>query len=170
MKLNNKGFAITAVLYGLLILFVVLVSSYLLILSARKNRVDNLIKDMEDEYFENITNNEINPIDNPGDNSGDEPGGDNPETPTVNYYNVKIIRDIDGNETIVYELSVPSGEDTDTLAIDPTQNYTTFLRASCTEGQIIEATPRIVNSAKEYVDVIVKNVTSDTVCTIEIEG
>ena len=48
MKINNKGFAITAVLYGLLILFVILVSSYLLVLSARKNRVDNLVKDIEE--------------------------------------------------------------------------------------------------------------------------
>ena len=46
MRLNNKGFAITAVIYGLLILFVILVSSYMTILSARKNRVDNLEKDI----------------------------------------------------------------------------------------------------------------------------
>ena len=36
MKLNNKGFAITSVLYGLLILFVVLTSTYLAILSSKK--------------------------------------------------------------------------------------------------------------------------------------
>ena len=51
MKLNNKGFAITAVLYGLLILFVILVSSYLLVLSAKKNRVDDLVNGIEDEYL-----------------------------------------------------------------------------------------------------------------------
>lgn len=50
MKLNNKGFAITAVLYGLLILFVILVSAYLLVLSAKKDRVDNLVSDIEEEY------------------------------------------------------------------------------------------------------------------------
>ena len=50
MKLNNKGFAITAVLYGLLILFVVLVSSYLLVLSAKKDRVDTLASEIEVEY------------------------------------------------------------------------------------------------------------------------
>lgn len=64
MKLNNKGFAITAVIYGLLILFVVLVSSYLTVLSARKNRVDNLVKDIEtlymDNYYSNIDNNNSN--------------------------------------------------------------------------------------------------------------
>lgn len=50
MKLNNKGFAITAVLYGLLILFVVLVSSYLLVLSAKKDRVDTLVNEIEKNY------------------------------------------------------------------------------------------------------------------------
>ena len=51
MKLNRKGFVITAILYGLLLLFVMLVSSYLLILSAKKNRIDNLVKNAEDRYF-----------------------------------------------------------------------------------------------------------------------
>lgn len=50
MKLNNKGFAITAVLYGLLILFVILVSSYLLVLSAKKDRVDDLVNEIENNY------------------------------------------------------------------------------------------------------------------------
>lgn len=50
MKLNNKGFAITAVLYGLLILFTLLVSSYLLILSAKKDRVENITSQIEEEY------------------------------------------------------------------------------------------------------------------------
>ena len=40
MKLNNKGFAITSVLYGLLILFVVLTSTYLAILSSKKYNID----------------------------------------------------------------------------------------------------------------------------------
>jgi len=47
MKLNNKGFAITSVLYGLLILFVLLVGTYLTILSSKKNRVDNLLSDFD---------------------------------------------------------------------------------------------------------------------------
>lgn len=51
MRLNNKGFAITAVLYGLLILFVLLVGSYLLVLSAKKNRVDTITNDIEQEYL-----------------------------------------------------------------------------------------------------------------------
>ena len=54
MKLNNKGFAITAVLYGLLILFVLLVGMYLLVLSAKKNRLDSIFSDLEKEYEINI--------------------------------------------------------------------------------------------------------------------
>lgn len=50
MKLNNKGFAITAVLYGLLILFVILVSSYLAILSSKKNRLDRITEKIEYDY------------------------------------------------------------------------------------------------------------------------
>lgn len=57
MKLNNKGFAITGILYGLLILFALLVGSYLTILTARKNRLDGIVENIEDEYNnkENIT-------------------------------------------------------------------------------------------------------------------
>lgn len=47
MKLNNKGFAITSILYGMLILFVSLTGSYLIILSAQKNRVDKIMEDFE---------------------------------------------------------------------------------------------------------------------------
>ena len=49
MKLNNKGFAITAVLYGLLILFVFLVGSYLTVLTAKKNRVDKITEEIENQ-------------------------------------------------------------------------------------------------------------------------
>ena len=55
MKLNRKGFAITAILYGLLILFVFLIGSYLLVLSARKNRVDSLIESVEKQYASKYT-------------------------------------------------------------------------------------------------------------------
>lgn len=60
MKLNNKGFAITMVLYGLLILFVLLVSSYLIALSVKKDRVENIVKDIEDSYREILEENKIN--------------------------------------------------------------------------------------------------------------
>ena len=49
MKLNNKGFAITGILYGLLILFALLVGSYLTILTARKNRLDGIVENIENE-------------------------------------------------------------------------------------------------------------------------
>ena len=59
MKLNNKGFAITSILYGLLILFVLLVSSYLTVLTARKNRVDKITSKIEDDYYFNNVSDEI---------------------------------------------------------------------------------------------------------------
>lgn len=54
MKLNNKGFAITAVLYGLLILFSLLVGSYLVILSIKKDRIEDVVNQIEDEYRESL--------------------------------------------------------------------------------------------------------------------
>lgn len=54
MKLNNKGFAITSVLYGLLILFVVLTSTYLAMLGAKKNNIDKTTSDIETEYYEKV--------------------------------------------------------------------------------------------------------------------
>ena len=56
MKLNNKGFAITGILYGLLILFALLVGSYLTILTAKKNRLDGIITSIEEEYNESLNN------------------------------------------------------------------------------------------------------------------
>ena len=55
MKLNNKGFAITSVLYGLLLLFVFLVGSYLLVLTSKKNRLDTISADIDDKYGFNTT-------------------------------------------------------------------------------------------------------------------
>lgn len=54
MKLNNKGFAITSVLYGLLILFVLLTSTYLSMLTTKKNNIDKVAEDIEEEYRESI--------------------------------------------------------------------------------------------------------------------
>lgn len=56
MKLNNKGFAITSVLYGLLILFVLLVGSYLVVLSVKKDRVEEMTNQIEEEYRDKINN------------------------------------------------------------------------------------------------------------------
>lgn len=57
MKLNNKGFAITSVLYGLLILFVVLTSTYLAILSSKKNNIYKITEDLEEDYFTSNSSN-----------------------------------------------------------------------------------------------------------------
>ena len=57
MKLNNNGFAITSVLYGLLILFVVLTSTYLAILSSKKNNIDKITEDLEEDYFASNSSN-----------------------------------------------------------------------------------------------------------------
>ena len=57
MKLNNKGFAITSVLYGLLILFVVLTIKYLAILSSKKNNIDKITEDLEEDYFTSNSSN-----------------------------------------------------------------------------------------------------------------
>lgn len=51
MKLNNKGFAITSILYGLLILFVLMVGSYLIVLSVKKNNLDKITESIEVDYF-----------------------------------------------------------------------------------------------------------------------
>ena len=91
MKLNNKGFAVTAVLYGLLILFVILVGSYLTVLNTRKNRLDNLIKEMEDEY------NGVISVPNSESNSEPESGSND-----INYeVNITLIaKDDDKIETL----------------------------------------------------------------------
>ena len=62
MKLNNKGFAITAVLYGLLILFVVLIGSYLTLLGTKKSRLDIITSDIEKDYEFKKLNNMIKTI------------------------------------------------------------------------------------------------------------
>lgn len=54
MKLNNKGFAITSVLYGLLILFVVLTSTYLSMLTTKKNNIDKVTEDIEEDYNQKL--------------------------------------------------------------------------------------------------------------------
>ena len=54
MKLNNKWFAITSVLYGLLILFVVLTSTYLSMLTTKKNNIDKVTKDIEEDYNQKL--------------------------------------------------------------------------------------------------------------------
>ena len=42
--MNNKGFAITSIIYGLMLLFVVIIASFLSILVGRNRRMDELVK------------------------------------------------------------------------------------------------------------------------------
>lgn len=42
--MNNKGFAITGIIYGLMLLFIVLVTSFLTILIGRNKRIDALLE------------------------------------------------------------------------------------------------------------------------------
>lgn len=54
--MNNKGFAITSIIYGLMLLFVVVVSSFLSILIGRNRRIDELIEGVYEtlEFKENV--------------------------------------------------------------------------------------------------------------------
>lgn len=57
--MNNKGFAITSIIYGLMILFVMVVSSFLSILVGRMRRMDELIEGVYDTVkYEKILVNE----------------------------------------------------------------------------------------------------------------
>lgn len=53
--MNNKGFAITGIIYGLMLLFIVVVTSFLSILIGRNKRIDALLEgaysSVEDDYI-----------------------------------------------------------------------------------------------------------------------
>lgn len=54
--MNNKGFAITSIIYGLMLLFIVTISSFLSILVGRNRRMDELITGVyETLEYEEIT-------------------------------------------------------------------------------------------------------------------
>jgi len=70
--MNNKGFAITSIIYGIMLLFIVIVTSFLSILVGRNRRMDELVKGVYDslEYeqvnvqktdFENENNAYVTP-------------------------------------------------------------------------------------------------------------
>lgn len=46
--MNNKGFAITSIIYGLMLLFVLMIASFLTILVGRNRRMDDLISSVQD--------------------------------------------------------------------------------------------------------------------------
>ena len=100
MKLNNKGFAITGILYTILVLFLLLLSSLLALLSSRINRLIALTDSInnEIEYNNNIEINEIQSDSNEYEMS-------NPIEGTVYYitsYRGKYEFTINDNATICY--------------------------------------------------------------------
>ncbi len=108
MKLNNKGFAITSILYGLLILFALLVASYLAILTSRKNRLDDIIENIEKEYNENFN-----------------------ET----LYTVTIVQRTDTTTTL--ETATVNSENSYSYVFNPNLKNYNFTGAVCTNDQVI---------------------------------
>lgn len=56
--MNNKGFAVTGIIYGIMLLFVLVVTSFLTIIVGRNRRVDTLVGgvyDKVDYYTETVT-------------------------------------------------------------------------------------------------------------------
>lgn len=54
--MNNKGFAITSIIYGLMLLFIVIVTSFLSILVGRNRRMDKLVEGVYDSLeYKQIT-------------------------------------------------------------------------------------------------------------------
>ncbi len=76
LKLNNKGFAITGILYSVLVLFLMILVSMLSLLSSRQNRLNTLTNAIQEEietknhipisdYTSNTNSEHIsNPLDN----------------------------------------------------------------------------------------------------------
>ena len=47
--MNNKGFAITSIIYGLMLLFVLVITSFLSILVGRNRRIDELVNSIYED-------------------------------------------------------------------------------------------------------------------------
>ena len=61
--MNNKGFAVTGIIYGIMLLFVLVVTSFLTIIVGRNRRVDALVDGVYDKvnyYTETITLDDTN--------------------------------------------------------------------------------------------------------------
>ena len=92
-RLNNRGFAITAVLYGLLILFLLLFLGMIRILNTERKRMEKI----SDEIDKSIVNMEKIDI-----NSGISEGGI-----YVTPYRGKYVFNITGDETKKYYMYLP---------------------------------------------------------------
>lgn len=93
-RLNNRGFAITAVLYGLLILFLLLFLGMIRILNTERKRMEKI----SDEIDKSIVN-----MDKIGINSGEISEGGIYVTP----YRGKYVFKINGDETKEYYMYLP---------------------------------------------------------------
>lgn len=92
-RLNNRGFAITAVLYGLLILFLLLFLGMIRILNTERKRMEKI----SDEIDKSIVN-----MDKIDINSGISEGGI-----YVTPYRGKYVFKINGDETKEYYMYLP---------------------------------------------------------------
>lgn len=161
MKLNNKGFAITAVLYGLLILFVVLVGSYLTVLSVRKSRTDNLINDMEEDYLENVPDNGQG-TNNPGEGTNNTGNNNEPETRTICTVTLSsgTFKTV-GTEVLYFVieenkwyLDVDATRETTSITNPTKDNYTFngyYTRSNGSGTLIINSAGTIVSNAGNYI-------------------
>lgn len=61
--MNNKGFAITSIIYGLMILFVMVVASFLSVLVGRNRRMDDLLEGVRETLDYPVINVNYNPTD-----------------------------------------------------------------------------------------------------------
>ena len=53
--MNNKGFAITSIIYGLMLLFIVIITSFLSILVGRNRRMDILMDSVYDSIYSEVS-------------------------------------------------------------------------------------------------------------------
>lgn len=150
MKLNNKGFAITGILYGLLILFVMLVSSYLLILNTKKNMLDKIVEEMERDYFGEEEQQETE--------SQEEDNGPY----EINIY--KAINNVIDNNPI-QTLTINKNEE-ETVTVEGGHQYR-IDSVSCDNNQTATVEEVVIASGQNVnAKFTISNVTSNANCTI----
>ena len=140
MKLNNKGFAITGILYGLLILFALLVGSYLTILTAKKNRLDGIITSIEEEYNESL-NNRVT-------------------------YKVTLQQIMGTKKKELTTQTIESGKKFEFSFTELISSSYTYSSVKCTESQIASSTLNKTTRPPKRT-VTIEKVTSNTVCTVK---
>lgn len=224
MKLNNKGFAITGILYGLLILFALLVGSYLTVLTARKNRLDGIVENIENEYNGNTTDTykltlekdegvstiyyKINGTSSYSSTTSSSITLDVQAGTAYYYYGApkdgyamssctesiqcskkmgtsavteKLETNVESTYTVTIKKSLDSGEPTilETTNVSSGGSYSleitggpwyTFDSVSCTNRQTATITEKYSGGSQVDGNFTIKNVTSNTVCTVYISS